>query len=315
MKRETLITVGIGALVLSYIVFYIGSRRYLVAPFQNFETVVPITKSLTPGAAGPPNPWFPSQQDMQPNVPTTVETTSVELPPVEVPYTKEPINSLDDFELNSVYQNENDKAMSKELRNKLMSQMPMDWSGYPPSSSQFQAGLRESFQNATPTVPDDAKPYDTVSGSNMEPPDMTAAQQEEKKILQTYKPKFPPTGTTYNPKDAEALIKKLYDAKGEIPTVKHKEGTNVYEIVGTRRKDEKVVYEDEEAEAEATDEANPSAGESTIAVPKAVSDKSFEPPSGGGVPVKTKKNNWDYTAWTPGLERMFAPTSPQQNWY
>ena len=189
----------------------------------------------------------------------------------------------------------------------------MDWSGYPPSSSQFQAGLRESFQNATPTVPDDAKPYDTVSGSNMQPPDMTAAQQEEKKILQTYKPKFPPTGTTYNPKDAEGLIKKLYDAKGVIPTVKHKEGTNVYEIVGTRRKDEKVVYEDEEAPV--TEGANPSAGESTIAVPKAVDDQTFEPPSGGGVPVKTNKNKWDYTAWTPGLERMFAPTNPQQNWY
>jgi hypothetical protein len=173
--------------------------------------------------------------------------------------------------------------------------------------------LRESFENATPTVPDDAKAYDTVSGSNMQPPDLTAQQQEEKKILQTYKPAFPPNGTTYNPKDAQELIKKLYNARGVIPIVRHKDGTNVYEVVGTRKKDEKIVYEEEEAPA--MDEANPDAGESTIKPPQAAADNAFEPPSGGGVPVKTNKNKWDYTAWTPGLERMFAPSSPTQSWY
>jgi len=301
MKRETIIAILAGLLLLAYVVFYIGSRRYLVTSFQNFHTVVPITRSSTPDASGPPN------------VPTTVEPKYTDLPPVDVPYTNEPINSLDDFELNMVYNNETDKAMTKGLRDKLMSQYPMDWSGYPPSSSQFQAGLRESFENATPTVPDDAKAYNAVSGSNMQPPDLTAQQQEEKKILQTYKPAFPPNGTTYNPKDAQDLIKKLYDAKGVIPTVRHKDGTNVYEIVGTRKKDEKVKYEEEAAPA--MEEANPDAGESTIKPPRVAADNAFEPPSGGGVPVKTNKNKWDYTAWTPGLERMFAPSSPQQSWY
>lgn len=296
MKRETLISIGIGLLVISYIVFYIGSRRYLVTNFQNLETIVPITRQHTP--------VFDSDKLMQPNVPTTVEKTFTAIPPVDVPYTTEPINSLDEFETSVVYNNESDKALSKGMRDKLMSQMPMDWSGYPPSSSQFQAGMRESFENATPTVPDDAKPFDTVSGSNMQPPDMTAAQQEEKKILQTYKPVFPPIGTTYNPKDAEELINKVYHAKGVIPIVKHREGTNVYEIVGTRRKNEKVVYEDEEAAV--TVGANKTAGESTIKPPQAAGD---------GATVKTNKNRWDYTSWTPGLERMFAPSSPQTNWY
>ncbi len=293
--------------------FYIGSRRYLVAPFQNLDTIVPITRSQTTKGPEMPIVALPSQKELNANLSAQVEKKYTNIQPVDVPYTNEPINSLDEFELNTVYMNESDKAMSKALRDKLMSQRPMDWSGYPPSSSQFQAGLRESFANASPTVPDDAKPYDTVSGSNMQPEDKTKEQQEEKKILQTYKPTFPPKGTTYNPKDAEQLIKKVYDAKGVIPIVRHKDGTNVYEIIGTRKKNEKVVYEDEEAPA--MNQANPDAGESTINPPQAVRDTAFEPPSGGGVQVKTNKNKWDYTAWTPGLERMFAPSSPQQNWY
>lgn len=56
-----------------------------------------------------------------------------------------------------VFQNEGDRELSTALRNKLMSQYPMDWSTQPPSSAQFQAGLRESFENATPTVPEEPK--------------------------------------------------------------------------------------------------------------------------------------------------------------
>ena len=69
------------------------------------------------------------------------ETKTVDLTAVEAPYTREPINSLDDYETNVIYMNESDKALSKELRDKLTSQRPMDWAGLPPSSSQFQAGL------------------------------------------------------------------------------------------------------------------------------------------------------------------------------
>jgi hypothetical protein len=193
-----------------------------------------------------------------------------------------------------------------------MSQYPMHWTGYPPSSSQFQAGLRESFENAKPDVPDDAKPYQNVSGSTMSPPDTSAVEKDERKILQTYKPQFPPSATTYDPRDAHKLIKELYDAKGLIPQVKHKEGSNVYEIIGTRKKDAKILYEDEEAPASNAPTAD--AGEGTIQAPYAVNDTysaskdEFYNMSSG------KKNPWDYTSWTPGLQRMFAPTDPKVEW-
>ena len=231
------------------------------------------------------------------------------------PYDQQPIQDLDDYEYNLIYTNESDRVLNKELRDKLMSQYPMNWTTYPPSSTQFQAGYKESFQNATQDVPDDAKPYQNISGSTMAPPDLGTIEKEERKILQTYTPEFPPTATTYDDRDANKLIKKIYDAKGLIPVVNHKEGTNVYEIVGTRRKNEKVVYEDDEAPV--TRRANPDAGEGTVPVISAVNQLTTSSRDSFYAPENNKGsgNPWQYTAWTPGLERVFAPTEPKQNWY
>lgn len=283
-----------------YLVFYIVSYGRMKESFQQLSsstaTFVPADRPLSRGDTSV----------------TVGETKEVPLTAVEVPYTQTPINDLGDYdELNTVYQNESDTPLSKALRDKLMSQYPMDWSGYPPSSSQFQAGLRESFENAKPTVPDDPKPFENISGDLMQPPDMSEMERKEKAILQTYKPKFPPNPTTYDSRDANEIIKQIYDLKGVIPDVRHKDGTNVYEIVGVRKKDEKVLFEDE---AEVTPGPNTSAMESTTRGPQAARDVFFDSGS-SAVQTKDRSNKWNYTSWTPGLERMFAPTEPQQQWY
>ena len=229
------------------------------------------------------------------------------------PYEQQAMQNLDDYEYNLIYTNEADKVLKKELRDKLMSQYPMHWTTYPPSSSQFQAGYRESFQNAKQDVPDDAKPYQNISGSSMQPPDMGELEKEERKILQTYKPEFPPKGQTYDDRDANALIKKIYDAKGLIPVVKHKDGTNVYEIVGTRRKNEKVVYEDEEGAAQKGPDTT--TGEGVVPVVSGLNELTTSSRDSFYASGQGSTNPWQYTAWTPGLERVFAPTEPKQNWY
>lgn len=293
MKKDTVFIVISFALVLGGYLYYYNSSRKLMQ--ESFKASI-----ATPTAIGSTSV-------------TVGSTKEVNLTPVEVPYTQEPINDIYEYEVNAVYENESDVALSRGLRNKLMSQRPMDWAGLPPSSSKFQAGLQESFQNAQPTVPDDAKPYKNISGDLMQPPDLSEMEMKEKKILQTYRPKFPPTPTSYDPRDANELIKEIYDLKGVIPEVRHKDGTNVYEIIGVRKKDEKVMFEDE---AEVSEEPNTDAMESTINAPQAVTDMNqskdtfFDP---GASKQHTKK--WNYTAWTPGLERMFAPTDAQQQWY
>jgi hypothetical protein len=229
------------------------------------------------------------------------------------------IRSVDDYEYNLVYQAEGDRSISMALRNKLMSQRPMDWAGLPPSSGEFQAGLKESFENASNTVPDDAKPYQNVNGGAMAPPDTDSSEMNERKILQTYVPKLLKQEgkmTTYDVENADELIRKIYDQRGLIPTVAHEKGTNVYEIVGVRRKDEKIVYEGEEAPASTGPVQK--AGEATIQVPGAAYDMAasqdpyYDTKAGAG---KGRMGKWDYQAWTPGLERMFAPTAPKENWY
>ena len=297
---KSFLTTALLVILGGYLVFYISSYDRMKESFQQLATVstvvTPADRSVSRGDASV----------------TVGETKEVSLTAVEVPYTQTPINEVGDYdEVNMVYQNEADTPLSKGLRDKLMSQRPMDWAGYPPSSSQFQAGLRESFENAKPTVPDDPKPFENVSGDLMQPPDLSELERKERAILQTYKPKFPPTPTTYDSRDANEIIKQIYDLKGVIPDVRHKEGTNVYEIVGVRRKDEKVVFEDE---AEAMPGANKDAMESTTKVPQAARDAFFDSGS-TAVQTKERSNKWNYTSWTPGLERMFAPTEPQQQWY
>ncbi len=54
------------------------------------------------------------------------------------PYAKQPIDGVDDYEYSLVFKNEGDRAMTKETRDLLMSQYPMDWSTQPPSSASFR---------------------------------------------------------------------------------------------------------------------------------------------------------------------------------
>lgn len=233
---------------------------------------------------------------------------------MEAPYLQRGIQDVDDYEYNLVFQNEGDREMGKALQNKLQSQYPLDWSVQPPSSSHFQTGLKnlkESFENS-PVQPLGENPYREISGGSLRPPDTSIQEMEERKILQTYRPSQTGDLTTYNLEDAQDLIKRIYNAKGLVPDVRVKEN-NVYEVIGTRKKDEKILYEDEMTPAQKAPVA--SAGEGTITVPPVATDVSagldpFFSPSPG-----TRMGRWDYQKFTPGLERMFAPTYPTAEWY
>jgi hypothetical protein len=325
MDGQSIFMALFGLILVGYAVMYFGGRQYLREYFQSGSG------QGQGGAAGAGSPtaaerWPAPLPTAPPLQQPTGATAGGPTKPGQVlmEYTtpdsvaKGAIQSLDDYEYNLVYQNESDRALSQGLKNKLMSQRPFDWAGLPSSSSQFQAGLRESFENATPAVPDNAQPFRAINGDTMVPPDVDSVEMEERKLLQTYKPPSPEELASYSldTESPEKLIAKLYDKKGLVPTVAHKEGTNVYEITGVRRKDEKVVYEDEEAPASVAPVQ--AAGEARISVPASVYDTAaardpfYEMSPGGG---KSRVGKWDYQAWTPGLERMFAPTDTTQAWY
>lgn len=230
------------------------------------------------------------------------------------PYVTKSLMDVDDYEYNLVFQQEGDRELSKGLYNKLKSQYPLDWSTQPPSSSHFQAGaqrLQESFKGS-PVSDKGPNPYKEMNGDALNPPDTSLAQMEERKILQLYQPVKTDQLKTYQLEDADALIKRIYDAKGLIPEVKKKDG-NVYEIIGTRRKDEKIVYEDEYAPAQKAPVAEAGEGQITVPVTAVDTAAGLDPffSTGGSSHI----GRWDYTKFTPGLERMFAPTYPTAEWF
>jgi len=230
------------------------------------------------------------------------------------PYATSPINSLDNYEYTSVFENENDREITKDLRSKLMSQYPMDWSTQPASSSYFTKGQKEAVENTMPIdLSQNEIVFKTIDGGNLQPPDMDKVEIEERKILQTYAPKNTNDLKTYDIEDARTLIKKIYNAKGLIPEVEHKKDTNVYTIVGTRRKDEKIQYEDDLGDASAIESKDNM--ENVTVVPQAATDVLRDSDPFYNSSVRTRMDKHDYTKYTESLERMFAPTYERSQWY
>lgn len=312
----------LGVLIVAYVYLYISSRQYLKQSFADYSL---------PASWGDVLRIFWLDQKNTKKNPSVNDasggrilqynerprrTTNVEVNQAVAPYTTSQIMNVDDYEYSMVFENESDRELSTALRNKLMSQYPMDWSTQPPSSSHFQQGQREMFEDKV-VEPDGAtNPYTAISDESMKPPDTLAMEQEERKIIQTYQPKHVGDLTTYNVEDAMELIRKIYDKKGEIPQV-IKKNDNVYEIIGTRKKDAKVVYEETDGDAPATADPSPVAGENVTVVPQAAVDKNsaidpfYEPDPNSN----TRTGRWSYRQWTPGLERMFAPTESRADWH
>ena len=245
------------------------------------------------------------------------------------PFATDQIQSVDDYEYNMVFQNEGDRGMTKRSRDLLMSQYPMDWTTQPPSSAHFQEGLasyKEGFAAAAIITPS-SNPYMSIDG-DMKPP----VYKDEKDILATYVPKKPNELTTYDAADAKEIVDRIYGAKGLVADFK-KTGDNTYTIMGTRKKNAPVVYDaegegtegTEGTEGESTDASGsyqpassqpvPSAGETLVVPATAENYKTPDPFFTVNPNNKTRMGKWDYSSWTPGLERMFAPTEPQTNWY
>ncbi len=181
-------------------------------------------------------------------------------------------------------------------------------------SGQTTEGFKDSdfasVSGPNSTHPSGGKDFASVSGAAMVPPDLDSVEAEERKILQTFEPVKSTGLGTYDPDDVQLLLDKLYTAKGKRASyVKRDDG--VYEVFETEDLDPKIVYEDE-AEQPKRESGD---GTDAIAVPQGVAkyaaaiDPFFEPRQ------TTRPNRADYTAWTPGLERMFAPTEPKAQWY
>lgn len=286
-KQFALLTI-IGVIVLAYVILYFKGKKYADEMFTD--------------ATDKPKQY--------------VVFDSSQVP--DKPYLDRQINSVDDYEYNVVFQNEGTRETSKELKNKLAAQYPMDWSNLPPNSAMFQEGFAQmqaeaaAAASASPEMLE--SPYSELN-SGYNPPDLDAIDEEEKKILATYKPVRSTEPGKYDIEDAKELITKIYEKRGLIPEIVEKPN-NVYEVVGTQEKNPKIIYEDEQAPVQyGGSAAVASAGEQVIEVPYSAGDpdKALDPFF--DKTRSSRNGRSDYRQWTPGLERMFAPTQPQAAWY
>ena len=234
------------------------------------------------------------------------------------PYTTEPINSLDQYELEAVFSNEGDRQLRKQEINRLTRRYPLDWTNYPPNSSKFQseqAKYIEGFSSDS-SAQELNSPYKDIGDGNLTPPDTSAIEREEKEILATYKPRKAGSITMYDTYDAQEILDQIYKPRNIKPIVERKEG-NVFEVVSTRSLKNTVQYEDDLPDASVNAGGSAprmAAGEARIEVPPSAlevaagNDPFYEPTT------STRSSRSDYMRWSPGMERMFAPTYPTTDW-
>lgn len=276
--------------MIGYIILYLSSRKYL----ENFRA------SSSASASAP--------------YPSSYKTIT----PPEKPYTRSPINSVDDYELSAVYQRQGSKEATKEQLDQAMAQYPMDWAVQGQGSQHYQE--KEAQYKAS----QQARRADGVEGFYSEAltdqllPDGGEQEAEERKILQTYKPEKSANLLNYSVDDVQTLVEKLYDKRGLIPeVVPSKQGPNVWEIVDVREKNPKIIWEDDPSLLQHASERDRMIArrEEVIDVPYMASDLAagLDPFFQKG--QVTRDGRFNYHQWTPGLERMFAPTHPIKEWH
>ncbi len=269
--------------------------------------------------------------------PGTIPVRTFQFPaPGEQTYAKTPINSLDDYEYNRVFQLENRPRMSelpKQVKNNLLNAMQLDWPTLPYSSDE-RASLEEQFVDARMAdeslirEPKSGVYFRNMDGVDVEPPDTDATAAREAKILSAYQP----TDITKHVVDDEyervaKVVAQQYSTDPDWEPVVEKRGPHQYAVteLRPRRKtndkgEAETVWEDEvpTTVADAKQQGLLEGAEftpTTMSIQDNLQDPYF---AKTGVADYSNNRFWrysDFNKWTPGLERMFAPTDPTNEWH
>ena len=127
----------------------------------------------------------------------------------DLPYATNPINSIDDYEYSMIFKEEGSRVAGKRAISDAMTQYPIEWSALPPSSQLFQEKL-DQFVGAVAVdaAPVNTDEFNSISGSQEQPPDMDAIEDEEKKLLATYKPEEAQDLIHYSLNDTKKMLMK-----------------------------------------------------------------------------------------------------------
>jgi hypothetical protein len=255
------------------------------------------------------------KQVAQQNISQNLFTRQVE---GENTYAKTPINKLDDYEYTRIFQNENSprSELSKTTVNSLMAKKQWDWAQLPFNSEdrakaegEFVAGRMDSAERDPKT----GVFFKNVEGSSVVPPDGDAAAIREQATLQAYKSADAAELTQHNVEDVALMVKKMYADDPNWEPVVEKIGDHEYRVTELRPKARKEKYAENQ---DMTIERAKEGGliQAQVDVEGGRQDPYFDKQ---GVLDYSNDRFWEYKdfkQWTPGLERMFAPTLDTTNW-
>jgi hypothetical protein len=277
-----------GIFLFAYVFFFLRSKNYLVR--EAFSGTIPLK-------VGDEIPVQQSRRDG-----------------FDRPYSTQPIMKVDDYDQDFVYSSEGDRQLSKAQINEMTAAYPFDFAKLPPSASKFQREQAEWMAEESKRTPADLRKYETIEGFASMPPDKEKLEIEEQKLLKTYVPACS-KDLKYDVDDAMDLIKRIYDKKGLEPIVNVRED-GVYEVYETKEKNPKIVYEDDGPKGSSGPSvASADMSAASFQVPQTVRDLSAGLDPFFNTQPRLRSERTDYTQWTPGLERMFAPTYDTQKWY
>jgi hypothetical protein len=209
----------------------------------------------------------------------------------------------DTYELAQVFNNQGSKTASKKQISDAMTRYPLDWSVQGPNSQIFQEN--QAKYDSKKRV--DPEPF-INQPTDMLLPDAATLEDEEQKILKTYKPESSKGLLHYSMDDVTHLLKKIYDKKGLVPVIeKSKQGENIWEIVEVKEKNPTIVWED------STRDKMTARGEDVIGVPYTASDiaAGMDPFMHTRNRVRPGRNEINENT---ELGRMFQTTQPVPKW-
>jgi hypothetical protein len=223
-------------------------------------------------------------------------------PSEERAYSNTPINKLSEYDGDS--------------KRTFMNALTLDWANLPFQSDtrakkeiEFVSNrMEDGFRD-----PETGVLFQTVEGSSIVPPDTDAIREREQAILSSYQPTDLTKHTVDNEMQSVAkLVNGMYKQDPNWEPVVKQIGEHQWEIAEIRPKARKETYADEHTKATAlTDEHM----KPTVSI----DDHNRLDPYFDKSGIVDKDNNryWkydDFRRWTPGLERMFAPTLSNTEW-
>ena len=286
-----------------------------VPPYVKGPREVDVLQTTTSPNPGDREVGALGKQVAQQNTSQNLFTRQVE---GENTYAKTPINKLDDYEYTRIFQNENSprSELSKTTVNSLMAKNQWDWSKLPFNSdaradaeTEFVAGRLDSAHRDPKT----GVFFKNVEGMSVVPPDEDAAAIREKASLKAYEAAPATALMEHNVEDVAVMVKKMYAEDPNWEPVVEKVGDNEYRVSELRPKARKEKYEENQ---DMTIERAKEGGliQAQVDVEGGRQDPYFDKQ---GVLDYSNDRFWEYKdfkKWTPGLERMFAPTLDTTNW-